>query len=220
MYCILERKQQFHFCAKGKCERRKICSLIRHGGSAGSEIKSFPRSSAPENSGRAGLREGGRSVKRMMYVCGIKINSLSVCLSSLFLLYIFYFLKSSLKLGRVVFRPRINCCRGWGEKIPPVRTLRKKQLLRSCLNYKPESHSSCIQQWFTLHEPKLTLHLGGGFYQLCFLGLLFEICCTKGKARISLVVPCSPIFFCLRFAGVCKVLMQWHSCSPQCWQLQ
>lgn len=220
MYCILERKQQFHFCVKGKCERRKICSLILHGGSAGSEIISFSWSSAPENSGRAGLREGGRSVQRMMNVGGIEINSLSVCLSSLFPLYMIYFFKSFLKLGRVVFRPRINCCRGRGEKIPPVRTLRKKQLLQSCLNYNPESHSSCIQQWFTLHKPKLTLHLGGGFHQLCFLNLLFEICCTKGKARVSLVVPCSPTFFCLRFAGVCKVLMQWHSCSPQCLQLQ
>lgn len=69
-----EKTEQFHFYVKGKFERRKICSLILHGSSAGSEIKSFPWSSAPENSGRAGLREGGRSV----------VLKLIACLSSLF----------------------------------------------------------------------------------------------------------------------------------------
>lgn len=90
MYFILERKE-CHFYVKEKCERRKICSLVLHGSSAGSEIKSFPWSSAPENSGGAGLREGGRSVQRMMNVGSIQINNLSVCLSSLFPLYILYF---------------------------------------------------------------------------------------------------------------------------------
>lgn len=95
-YVLYPREEtgQFHFYVRTKYKRRKICSLVLHGSSAGSEIKSFPWSSAPENSGRAGLREGGRSVQRMMNVGAIELYSLPVCLSSLFLLYIFYFLKN------------------------------------------------------------------------------------------------------------------------------
>lgn len=66
----------------------------------------------------------------------------------------FTFCKSFLKLGRAVFRQRINCYRGWGKKIAPVRALRNNQLLLNCLNYNPEGHSSCMQQGFTLHKPK------------------------------------------------------------------
>lgn len=49
MYMMLrpkEETEQFHFCEKGKYERGKIRSLILHGGRAGSEIKSFPWSTA------------------------------------------------------------------------------------------------------------------------------------------------------------------------------
>lgn len=111
-----EETVQVHFYVRRKCETRKTCSLVLHGSRAGSEIKSFPWSSAPENSGRAELRDGGRAVQIMRNVGGIEINSLPVCLSSLFPCTYFTFLKSFLKLGRAVFRQRTNCCRGWEKR--------------------------------------------------------------------------------------------------------
>lgn len=111
-----------------------------------------------------------------------------LCVSHLFFHCLFMYF---LQLGRLFFRAKNNLLPKGLKKIPPVRALRNKHL-QNCHNSSCKAIALVVnEQCLTgnlaikaLNKPRLILHLGLGLYQLCFLNLVFYVCCMKGKTRI------------------------------------